>query len=173
MSVIIGRFLLRDIETWEGPAVFALTGDRTVMRYMGFSVHNTVADARDLITQYRKSPSRWQAVCLDGDADILGIVGFEVQGHQTTMTIMFRRDWKARGISREFSQLFVAWIFTHAHIWRVWAHCHTDNIAVQRVLERMGAEREGRLRRFAYFPNISTTEPQDVYVYSIVRTQAP
>ena len=35
-------------------------------------------------------------------------------------------------------------------------------------MTRMGAEREGRLRRFEMFPNLSD-EPQDCFVYSIVR----
>lgn len=165
----LGRFIIRDIASWEGPRIFAMTGDRAVMKYMGFPVHNSVDDARDLIMHYRDSPSKWQAVCLDGEpADILGIVGFEVQGHQAAITIMFRRDWKARGAGREFSTSFVQWVFTHPQIWRLWAYCHPDNIAVQRVLERMGATREGRLRRFAIFPNVSD-EPQDAYVYSITR----
>lgn len=165
----LGRFMVRSIAPWEGSRLFAITGDRVVMRYMGFRVHNSVDDARDLIARYRDSPSQWQAVCLcDQPEDILGVVGVEVQGHQATVTIMFRRDWKARGAGREFSVPFVQWIFTHPQIWRVWSYCHPDNVAVQRVLEKMGAKREGRLRRFAYFPNISE-EPQDAYVYGIVR----
>jgi ribosomal-protein-alanine N-acetyltransferase len=165
----LGRFLVRDIAPWEGPRIFAMTGDRTVMRYMGFRAHDTVEQARDLIATYKNSPSKWQAVVLDGEPnDILGIVGFEVQGHQAAVTIMFRRDWKARGAGREFSTPFVQFIFSHPQIWRVWAYAHVDNIPVQRVLERMGAECEGRLRRFAIFPNLSEI-PQDVYIYSIVR----
>jgi [ribosomal protein S5]-alanine N-acetyltransferase len=166
---ILGRFLMRDIGPDEGPRIFALTGDRAVMKYMGFRAHDSVSDATKLIAQYRNSPSRWQAVCLDGEpTDILGILGFEVEGHQAAATIMFRRDWKARGAGREFSAPFVQWVFTHPQIWRMWAYCHPDNIAVQRVLGRMGAECEGRLRRFAVFPNISP-EPQDAYIYSIIR----
>jgi ribosomal-protein-alanine N-acetyltransferase len=165
----LGRFLIRDFNPWEGPGVFALTGDHKVMRYMGFAVHSSVDQATALLQTYGSSPSRFQAVCLDGDpTDILGIIGLEVRGHQAAMTIMFRRDWKARGAGREFSVPFVQWIFTHPTIWRVWAYCHVDNIAVRRVLERMGADCEGRLRRFEYFPNVSEV-PQDVYVYSIVR----
>jgi ribosomal-protein-alanine N-acetyltransferase len=163
------RFLVRDIGSDEGPKIFAMTGDRTVMKYMGFRAHDTVEQARDLIAQYKKSPTRWQAVHLDGQPDdILGVVGFEVQGHQAAITIMFRRDWKARGAGREFSTPFVQWIFTHPRIWRVWAYIHPENTPVQRVLERMGAECEGRLRRFAIFPNLSEI-PQDVFIYSIVR----
>ena len=172
MTVNFDRFIIRDIGADEGAKIFALTGDRTVMKYMGFRAHDTVEDARNLIAQYRDSPSRWQAVCLDGEpADILGIIGLEIQGHQAAVTIMFRRDWKARGAGREFSVPFVQWIFTHPQIWRVWAYCHPDNVPVQRVLERMGAVREGCLRRFAIFPNISP-EPQDAYVYGIVRMKS-
>lgn len=166
---MIGRFLVRDINPWEGAKIFALTGDPDVMRYMGFAMHRSIDDAAMLIARYRDAPSRFQAVCpTDDPADVLGIVGLEVQGHQAALTIMFRRDWKTRGAGREFSKPFVQWIFMHPQIWRVWAYCHVDNLPVQRVLERMGAGREGRLRRFEFFPNVST-EPQDVYVYSIVR----
>jgi ribosomal-protein-alanine N-acetyltransferase len=165
----LGRFLIRDINPWEGPGVFALTGDHNVMRYMGFPVHRSVDDATKLIAQYRESPSKWQAICLDGDTtDILGIVGLEVRGHQATMSIMVRRDRKARGIGREFGKPFVQWIFTHPTIWRVWSYVHVDNIDGQNVTERTGAVREGRLRRFEFFPNVSD-EPQDCYVYAIVR----
>lgn len=173
VRVRLGRFLIRDILPWEGSAIFALTGDSVAMKYMGFRTHKTIEEACALVAKYQNSPTRWQAVCLAAEPhDIFGVIGFEVQGHQAAITIMFRRDWKARGAGREVSTPFVRWIFTHPQIWRVWAYCHVDNIAVQRVLERMGAEREGRLRRFAYFPNISD-KPQDAYVYGIVRTAPP
>lgn len=163
------RFVVRDIKPWDVPGVFALTGDAETTRYMGFETHKTAEQALALIYRYARSPTKWQIVCDVGKPqDILGLVGFEVQGHQATLTIMFRNTWSARGAGREFSVPFVQWIFTHKHIWRVWAYCHVDNVPVQRVLERMGAEREGRLRRFAFFPNVSS-DPQDVYMYAIVR----
>lgn len=140
------------------------------MQYMGFAVHKSIDDATKLLHQYMASQSKFQAICLANDLnDILGVVGIEVIRHQATLTIMFRPDWKARGAGREFSVPFVQWIFTHPQIWRVWAYCHVDNVPVQRVLERMGAVREGLMRRFAFFPNINADEPQDCYMYAIVR----
>lgn len=169
MTAQLGRFVVRDVNPWEVAGVFALTGDPDVTRYLGFRTHETVQQTAALIEQYRSSPTKWQVVCDAADpTDVLGIVGFEVRGHQAIVTIMFRKGEKARGAGREFSKPFVQWIFTHPQIWRVSAYCHVDNVPVQRVLERMGAEREGRLRRFDFFPNVSD-EPQDVYVYSIVR----
>jgi len=164
-----GRFTVRDLNPWDGPALFKLTGNSRVTQYMGFRTHETVDEAAQIIERYKSSPTKWQAVCPARVADdILGVVGFEVQRHQATVTIMFRPDWKARGAGREFSKPFVQWIFTHPQIWRVWAYTHVDNTEAQRVLERMGALCEGLLHRFEIFPNVST-EPQDCYVYAIVR----
>ena len=165
----LGRFVIRDVNPWEGPGVFAMTGDPEVMRYMGFATHKTVDEATALIALYRTATARYQAICLaDSPNDILGLVGLEVRGHQATISLMFRRDWKARGAGREFSKPFVQWIFTHPSVWRVWSYVHVDNKGGQHVTEKLGAVREGLLRRFEFFPNVSD-EPQDVYVYAITR----
>lgn len=169
MIAQLGRFVVRDLLPWEGPSLFKLTGDPNVTKYMGFRTHETVYDATCLIEKYLESRSKFQAVCdTSNPSDLLGVVGLEVNKHQAALIIMFRTDWKARGAGRRFSIPFVQWIFTHPQIWRVWAYCHVDNLPVQRVLERMGTKREGCLRRFEFFPNVSE-EPQDCYVYSIVR----
>lgn len=169
MTTQIGNFIIRDLNPWEGESLFTLTGDPQIMKYMGFRTHETVYDATCLIERYLDSKAKFQAVCpADNPGDVLGVVGLEVMRHTATLTIMFRRDWKARGAGRQFSKPFVQWIFSHSQIWRVWAYCHVDNVSVQRVLERMGAVREGLLRRFEIFPNVST-EPQDCYVYAITR----
>ncbi len=165
-SAQVGRFTLRDLNPWEGPALFALTGNPDITHYMGFRTHKIVDEATQLIEQYRNSPTKWQAVCSNNE--ILGVIGLEVMRHQATMSIMFRSDWKARGAGREFCQPFVQWIFTHPQMWRLWTYVHVDNIPGQRVTERMGATCEGLLRRFEFFPNVST-EPQDCLIYSIVR----
>jgi len=168
-SAQVGRFTLRDLNPWEGAALFVLTGNPDVTRYMGFRTHESVDEATRLIEQYRNSIAKWQAVCpADNPNDILGVIGLEVARHQATMSIMFRSDWKARGAGREFCKPFVQWIFTHPQTWRLWTYVHIKNTAGQRVTERMGAQCEGVLRRFEFFPNVST-EPQDCYVYSIVR----
>jgi RimJ/RimL family protein N-acetyltransferase len=170
MNAELGRFVIRDLEPWEGASVFRLTGDPKATRYMGFRRHVTEAQATDLITRY-KGPNngRWLAICpKENPVDVLGIVGLEIRGHAATMSLMFRSDWKARGAGIQFAEPFAAWVMTHPTIWRLWSYVHVDNLLGQRATLRTGAKLEGRLRRFEYFPNISD-EPQDVYVYSIVR----
>lgn len=171
MTVQFGRFTLRSLGPWDADALFKLTSNPKVTRYMGFRAHTSSCEAGELLQRYCTHPNaKFMGAYLDG-TELAGTVGFEIRGHQAVVMIMFGGDWKSRGAGREISAPFVKWLFTHPQIWRVCAYCHVDNVPVQRVLERMGAEREGRLRRLEYFLNISD-EPQDVYVYSIVKDRS-
>jgi RimJ/RimL family protein N-acetyltransferase len=62
----------------------------------------------------------------------------------------------------------VQWALGQPGIYRVWATCDVDNVASARVLERVGMEREGVLRRWLVHPNVGE-EPRDCICYSIVR----
>lgn len=53
-------------------------------------------------------------------------------------------------------------------VFRVQATCHVDNLASQRVLEKSGFAREGRLARWLVLPNLSP-EPQASFMYARVR----
>ncbi len=159
----LGRFTIGDVSAWD---VLDLFSNPETVRYLGVPLVSTMDEAAAVVERYASSPTRWLSV-RDG-AEFLGIVGVETKGHQATVVIAFKPTRKARGAGRSFSVPLVQWIFTNPHIWRVWAYCHVENFPVQRVLERMGAMCEGRLRRFEVFPNISP-EPQDCYVYAIVR----
>jgi RimJ/RimL family protein N-acetyltransferase len=48
---------------------------------------------------------------------------------------------------------------------RLYALCHVDHRASQRVLEKCGFQREGVLPRHLVFPNLSP-EPLDVFSYA-------
>jgi hypothetical protein len=55
-----------------------------------------------------------------------------------------------------------------AEIYRIWAVCDAGNIASARLLERVGMQAEGTLRRWLVHPNISES-PRDCLCYSIVK----
>lgn len=143
--------------------LFKLTSDAVVTRYLGFRTHTSLDQTAELIHAYKTGPGQWFAV--DGPRGIMGVVGVERQGHAVALAIYFGRP--LRGAGRIMSTAFVQWIFDDPKVKRVFAHCHVDNIPVQRVLERMGATREGRMRNYAVFPNISP-EPADCFLYSLL-----
>src|ERR1700694_979466 len=65
-----------------------------------------------------------------------------------------RRCW-GQGLMSEALASVVRWALAQPEIFRVWATCDLDNAASARVLERVGMEREGVLRRWLVHPNLS------------------
>jgi RimJ/RimL family protein N-acetyltransferase len=51
---------------------------------------------------------------------------------------------------------------------RLYAVCHTEHRASWRVMEKAGMLREGILRRYTEFPDLSPGEPSDVWCYAVI-----
>ena len=68
----------------------------------------------------------------------------------------------------EAASAVVDWALAQPQIYRVWAICDHENLASARVMEKIGMQREGLMRRGIVHPNISD-EPRDCWVYARVR----
>jgi ribosomal-protein-alanine N-acetyltransferase len=62
----------------------------------------------------------------------------------------------------------IDWAFQQPSIYRVCATTDLENVASQRVLEKVGMLREGILRKYIVHPNISDI-PRDSYIYAITK----
>lgn len=157
----------RELNVWDAPELFKLTSDPAITRYLGFRTHWHPGETAALITDYRDGRGVWRAVHPEGEpSNIVGVWGCEQQGHIVSFAIYFARTWRARGCGRGVATDLVKIALERPGVRRVWAHVHVDNLPCVRVLERMGAVREGRMSKYAVFPNISE-EPQDCYLYAI------
>ena len=79
------------------------------------------------------------------------------------------RDAWGQGYATEAAGAFIAAALDIPTLWRIQAYCDVENCASARVLEKIGLEREGTLRRYMVLPNLSN-EPRDVHCYAKVRT---
>jgi ribosomal-protein-alanine N-acetyltransferase len=62
----------------------------------------------------------------------------------------------------------VEWALAQPRIFRVWATCDIENRRSARVLEKVGMQFEGVLRRYVVHPNVSD-EPRDALLYARVK----
>ena len=97
----------------------------------------------------------------------LGMIGTTIAGHAMEIGYVLRSDAQGRGYMTEALNAVVQTACLSAEIIRIFATCHPENIASQRLLERCEFIREGRLRKFQVYPNISG-EPTDVFLYARV-----
>jgi RimJ/RimL family protein N-acetyltransferase len=81
------------------------------------------------------------------------------------------RDAWGHGYATEAARAFVAAAFQVPGIWRIQAFCDVENTASARVLEKIGLEREGTLRRYMVLPNMGDA-PRDAHCYAKIRAAA-
>jgi len=97
-----------------------------------------------------------------------GVIEIRVGTSTVDLGYALARRWWRQGLMSEAVAAVVAWALAQPTIYRVWATCDIDNVASARLLERVGMEREGVLRRWLVHPNLSNA-PRDALCYSIVK----
>ena len=146
--------------------------DPEVAAYMTWRPHRSIAETRAFL-------QRCEHVWLDGSAfpwtlwmketgELAGLI--EARVRRPAMDIgyaLVRRRWR-QGLMSEAVEAVIRWAFSQPEIFRVWATCDMENVASARLLEHVGMQREGVLRRWIVHPNISET-PRDCFCYAIVK----
>jgi RimJ/RimL family protein N-acetyltransferase len=147
-----------------------MASDPEVSRYMSWRPHRDVGETRRVITEIFNvgGETVWLIELRDGDGDGDGGVGVcgwrRPQPHIIDFGYYLARGWWRQGIMSEAVALLLDKAQRDPTVYRVTAHCHVDNIASARLLERSGLTFEGRLARYAILPNISV-EPQDCLLF--------
>lgn len=99
---------------------------------------------------------------------VIGMIACRIRGHAADIGYVLGRNFWNRGYLTEAANAIVDWAIHSDAVYRVWAVCDVENKASARVLEKVGMQREGILRRYIVHPNVSS-EPRDCFVYSKTR----
>lgn len=161
------RVVLRPPRLDDAEALFErITSDPEVTRYLSWSPHPDVDETRRVITEIFNigGETTWLIELRDSDGPI-GLCGWRrPQPHIIDFGYCLARQWWGQGIMSEAVQLLLEKARRDRTVYRVTAHCHVDNTASARLLERSGLTFEGRLARYAVLPNIAP-EPQDCLLF--------
>ena len=98
----------------------------------------------------------------------IGMVELRPRGHRAELGYVLARDWWGRGLMSEGARAVVDWAFEDPAVFRVGAVTDVANLASVRVLENIGMEREGLLRRWLVYPGLSP-EPRACWSFARVR----
>ena len=167
------RLLARPAAVEDAQVVFEeYASDPQVAKYMTWRPHR---DAGETIAFLRRCERVWS----DGSAypwslwnkqegAFVGMVEIRVTATSVDLGYALARRWWRQGLMSEAVNAIVHWALAQPAIHRVWATCDVENVASARLLERVGMEREGVLRRWILHPNVSDT-PRDAFCYSRVK----
>jgi ribosomal-protein-alanine N-acetyltransferase len=163
------RVILRPPRLSDAEALFErIASDPEVTRYLSWTPHEGVDETRRVIKEFFNvgEETTWLIELRDGDGPI-GLCGWRrPQPHIIDFGYCLGRRWWRQGIMSEVVGLLLDKARRDRTVYRVTAHCHVDNTASARLLERSGLTFEGRLARYAVLPNISD-EPQDCLLFGM------
>jgi RimJ/RimL family protein N-acetyltransferase len=143
--------------------------DPEVTRFLGWPRHQAVADTEAFLRFSDEAWRRWPAgpylILARAGGQLLGGTGLDFQSpHDAATGYVLANDAWGRGFATEALTAIVE-IAGTIGVTRLWALCHPDHRASQRVLEKCGFERDPAATRQIEFPNLAPGLQQDAYCY--------
>jgi [ribosomal protein S5]-alanine N-acetyltransferase len=163
------RLLLRPPVLDDAGALFQrIARDRQVTEYLLWTPHPDVAATRRVITERLNvdDHARTWVIAMRHSDEIIGMISGRLSGrHSVEIGYCMGRRWWGKGFMSEALDILMAALDADRDVYRVWATCHTDNERSVRLLLRAGFQLEGRLTRYAVYPNLGP-EPRDSLLYA-------
>jgi len=167
------RLVLRIPSLADAGAIFSsYAQDTKVLHYLTWLPHKNIQETEGFLADCIgawKFGSRFPYVIILRESDeVIGMIEIRVNDFRADVGYVISRQHWGKGIAPEALRSLVDWALGQETVYRVWALCDVDNLASARVLEKVGMQREGLLRRQIIHPNISD-EPRDCHCYAAVK----
>jgi ribosomal-protein-alanine N-acetyltransferase len=167
------RLRLRKAKLADAEAIFRqYAQDPEVTRYVSWRAHRNLDETREymqmcLLAWDVGKAFHWVIESAE-DKQVMGMIIARVNAEKWELGYVLARAYWRQGYMTEALKALIAWALKQKELHRVWAVCDIDNIASARVMEKIGMQREGILKRWSVHPNISD-EPRDSFCYAITK----
>ena len=167
------RLLLRKPRPDDAESIFErYASDPDVTKYVGWPRHTSIEQTRSFLAFSESQWAEWRAgpylIVSPSTGSLLGSTGLEFETTTRAQTgYVLATDAWGRGYATE-ALIAMRDLAQTLGVHRLYALCHADHRPSARVLEKGGMTFEGRLRRYAEFPNLGQGQPQDVLCYAAI-----
>lgn len=156
----------------DAQAVFArYASDLDVTRYVGWPTHRLIDDTRFFLafceSQWDASPAGPYLIRSRSTGDLLGSTGLSFDSPTEAMTgYVLAKDAWGHGYATEALTAMID-LARQLDLTRIYALCHPEHIASQRVLEKCSFTRDETFIKQFEFPNLQPGVLQDVACYAM------
>jgi [ribosomal protein S5]-alanine N-acetyltransferase len=167
------RLILREITKEDTDAIFSSFSNDEVTRYYGQDTLKSIEEAEKFIdifaTNYiEKRGVRW-GIERKGDQEIIGTIGFHAwspKHKRAEIGYEIHPDYWRKGYTREALIKIISYGLREMDLTRIGAVVFTENEASNRLLTKMGFQKEGTLKDYMY----QNGKPHDTFIYSLLRS---
>ncbi len=167
------RLVLRVPCVDDASVVFAgWAQDKEVTHYLTWHPHQrieqTMQFVQSCLTAWEQETRFPYMITLKENSEVTGMIDPRIEGSKVGIGYVAARTYWGKGYVPEATRSIIEWAFQQRSIYRVYATTDVENVASQRVLEKVGLQCEGVLRKYIVHPNISDV-PRDSYMYAIIK----
>jgi [ribosomal protein S5]-alanine N-acetyltransferase len=167
------RLILREITKEDTDAIFSSFSNDKVTRYYGQDTMKSIEEAEKFIdifaTNYiEKRGVRW-GIERKGDQEIIGTIGFHAwlpKHKRAEIGYEIHPDYWRKGYTREALIKIISYGLREMDLTRIGAVVFTENEASNRLLTKIGFQKEGTLKDYMY----QNGKPHDTFIYSLLRS---
>lgn len=159
MQIVTERLLLREFVIDDWPAIHAYQSDPRYLRFYHWT-NRTPDEVRAFVQMFvdaqQAQPRRTYqlAITRGDDGRLIGNCGIRLrslQSREADIGYELAPDHWGRGYATEAARALLRYGFAERGLHRIVANCVAENVGSARVLEKIGMQREGRLREHEWF----------------------
>lgn len=153
-----GRVLLRELRDDDVGWIVAASRDPLIPRFTRVPADNSASDVRAFLlaqSALRTTNRELHLLAAEPGGTRVGMIGLhhvEATDRSAHVGYWTAREARGRGLTTEALRLLAAWSFSALGLERLELRADVDNVASQRVAERVGFTREGVLRGAEWRP---------------------
>jgi [ribosomal protein S5]-alanine N-acetyltransferase len=168
------RLLLRKLTIEDAQDIFAYASDPDVSRYVTWETHRTIEDSIKFIQfamqRYEKEPIGTWGIVMKETNRLIGTCDYfnwDPKHRRAEIGYVLAKQYWNQGLMTEAIREVIRYGFETMQLNRIEAQCFMENIASERVMQKVGMTFEGILREYAWIKNKFV----DLKVYSLLRTE--
>lgn len=169
------RLLLRPLSIEDAPRITQLLQEPDIaINGLGIPQPYQLSDAEHMIERVQQLSENdhftW-AIVLHENNELLGVITLILTTvlHRAEMGYWIGKEYWNNGYATEAAKFVIKDAYSRYEINRIYAKSFTDNEASTRVLEKIGMQYEGLLRKHVWHPMRNKSE--DTFIYSILKDE--
>ena len=173
-TLTTNRLHLRQLQSTDADALFAIRSDPVGVEFMGQEPHQTLEDTQKLIrrlqTSYEQCNSLSWGITLKGGDTVIGtcmLFSFNVDFHYAEIGYDLHRNYWRQGITSEAVSAVLTYGFTDLDLHRIEADIAPENTRSKNLLLKLGFTFEGNLRQRYYFRG----QFEDEHYYGLLKNE--
>lgn len=166
------RLMLRELKINDAQAILNCFSNPDVLRHYGQNPLTSLDQVKHIINNFSKNYDekrgiKW-GIELKGQEGIIGTIGFQEWSTEHRRAeisyALFPESW-GKGYAMEAVKRVISFGFQEMDLVRIGAIVFTENDASNKLLTKVGFEKEGILKKYMHQNQV----PYDTYIYSLIR----